>query len=233
MAVKRYLSFGAGVDSTALMLLLLDEGRDFETVFIDHGGDYPETYEYVEYLKETGYEITVLKPSVIAKVIRYDNIYDYFWHYKGIPLRNYRICTQKFKIEVFNKHVETPCIVYMGYDWSEYTRAQKPKKITKKGMEYQYPLIEKRITRSQCKKIIRDHGLRVPRKSGCWFCAFQSKRQWKRLRDTHPDLFKKAMALEENARTRDPRKHLYRKKPLSSIWQENKITNFQRLKVNA
>jgi 3'-phosphoadenosine 5'-phosphosulfate sulfotransferase (PAPS reductase)/FAD synthetase len=26
----------------------MDEGIDFEAVFVDHGGDWPETYEYVE-----------------------------------------------------------------------------------------------------------------------------------------------------------------------------------------
>ena len=223
--MHEYLSFGAGVDSTALMLLLLNEGREFETVFIDHSGDYPETYEYVEYLKEKGYEITVLKPSVIAKVVRYSTIYDYFWHYKSIPFRNYRICTDKFKIQTFNKFVEKPCIVYIGYDWSEFARAQKPKTKSPKSIEYQYPLIEKRITRTQCKKIIRDHDLNVPRKSGCWFCPFQTLSQWKKLRDDYPELFKKAMALEERAFSARGKMGLLRKGRLSSLWQENKLTN--------
>ena len=197
--MRKYLSHGAGVDSTALMLLLLNEDPKFESVFIDHGGDYPETYEYVDYLIEKGYEITVLKPSVIAKKVRYDNIYDYFWHYKSVPFRNYRICTDKFKIQTFNKYVEKPCIVYLGYDWSEYDRARKPKTKSPKSIEYQYPLVEKRINRSQCKKIIRDHNLKVPRKSGCWFCPFQKLSDWKKLRDNYPELFKKAMAMEDRA----------------------------------
>jgi len=63
--MKKYLSHGMGVNSTALMLLLEDEGIEFESVFIDHGGDYPETYEYVNYQKKrtkcrrNSYEITV------------------------------------------------------------------------------------------------------------------------------------------------------------------------------
>lgn len=215
--MRKYLSHGAGVDSTALMLLLIDEGLEFESVFIDHGGDYPETYEYVDYLHEKEYEITVLKPSVIAKEVRYDNIYDYFWHYKSVPFRNYRICTHKFKINTFNNYVERPCIVYLGYDWSEYKRAIKPKKNTKKGIEYQYPLIEKRINRSQCKKIIRDHDLKVPRKSGCWFCPFQKLSEWKKLRDNYPELFMKAMALEEWAFSERDKMGLLRKGRLSQL----------------
>jgi 3'-phosphoadenosine 5'-phosphosulfate sulfotransferase (PAPS reductase)/FAD synthetase len=53
--VRRYLSFGGGVNSTALLLLMADEGMEFETVFVNHGGDYPETYAYVELLRERGY----------------------------------------------------------------------------------------------------------------------------------------------------------------------------------
>lgn len=41
--VKRYLSYGGGVNSTALLLLMHDEGLDFEAVFVDHGTDYPQT----------------------------------------------------------------------------------------------------------------------------------------------------------------------------------------------
>jgi len=41
--MRKYLSHGVGVNSTALMLLLEDEGVEFESVFVDHGGDYPET----------------------------------------------------------------------------------------------------------------------------------------------------------------------------------------------
>ena len=52
--MKKYLSHGMGVNSRALMLLLEDEGIEFENVFVNHGGDYPETYEYVIYLKDKG-----------------------------------------------------------------------------------------------------------------------------------------------------------------------------------
>ena len=47
---KNYLSFGGGVNSVALMLWLIEHDIEFEAVFADHGGDYPETYEYVDML---------------------------------------------------------------------------------------------------------------------------------------------------------------------------------------
>lgn len=46
--MKKYLSFGGGVNSVAMMLMLLDQKDDFEAIFVDHGTDWPETYEYFE-----------------------------------------------------------------------------------------------------------------------------------------------------------------------------------------
>jgi hypothetical protein len=52
--VKQYLSFGGGVNSTALLLLLTDQGLEFETVFVNPRGviempDLPEPQEGVDY----------------------------------------------------------------------------------------------------------------------------------------------------------------------------------------
>lgn len=178
--MKEYLSHGMGVNSTALMLLLLDEGRDFESVFVDHQGDYPETYEYLEYLQDKGYEITALKPSVSWKG-KWSNIYDYFHFHKSIPLMRWRVCTWKFKINTFNKHIETPCKVYLGFDSEEKSRVWKRRGRVKNKVTEEYPLIERGISRKGCKRIIKEHGLNVPRKSGCFFCPFQKLSEWKKL----------------------------------------------------
>ena len=67
--MKNYLSFGGGVNSVAMYLYLMDQGMEpgdpdkgFEAVFVDHGTDWPETYEYVDMFKEK-YPLTVLKPN--------------------------------------------------------------------------------------------------------------------------------------------------------------------------
>lgn len=217
--MRKYLSHGAGVNSTALMLLLLDEGIEFESVFSDTGCEKPETYEYLDLLDREGYEITRIKPNVKG----FDNLYDYYWNWQGIPIRTWRHCTHKFKSRPLDKYADKPCETMIGYDFNERKRCR----IKNKGrITFTFPLVKKKINREQCVKIIQDHGLLVPIKSGCYLCPFQSKADWKRLRDKHPDLFKKAMALEKNAQTRNPRQQLYRGGSLSSIWQENKLTDY-------
>lgn len=217
--MRRYLSFGAGVNSTALMLLLLDDEVTFEAVFSDTGCEKPETYGHLDLLEKEGYEVTRITPVYEG----FDNLYDYMWSRKMIPIIHLRICTANFKTRPIAGYVEKPCEMMIGYDFGERRRRHLR---NRKDITYTAPLVERRVTRERCVEIIREHGLPVPMKSGCYLCPFQSKRQWKWLRDTHPDLFKKAMALEENARTRDPSKRLYRGGTLSSIWQENKLTDY-------
>ena len=193
--MKKYLSFGGGVNSVAMMLMLLDQKEEFEAIFVDHGTDWPETYEYFEmfqaWLKEHGHKpITVLKPDVEG----YENLYDYFLHYKMVPSGFRRICTDKFKVTPIHKYVETPSFMFIGIDMDESKRA---KISTTQGIENRYPLIENEIDRAGCKKIITYHGLPVPIKSGCYICPFQRISQWVELRRNHPALFCKAEKMED------------------------------------
>ena len=109
----RYLSFGAGVNSTALYLLLEDLGIDFEAVFVDTGTEWPETYDYLEYFQDEGFSFTWLKPLVGGE----NNLYDYLLKYKIIPSRWRRLCTPKFKTDPFYKYIQYPSTVYIGYDY--------------------------------------------------------------------------------------------------------------------
>jgi hypothetical protein len=49
-------------------------------------------------------------------------------------------------------------------------------------------------------EIIEQAGLPIPPKSSCFFCPFGSLDRWRWLYETHPDLYEKAMALEENSK---------------------------------
>lgn len=214
--MREYLSFGAGVNSTALMLLLIDEGAKFEAVFVDTGCEWPETYVFLDLLRREGYEFTWIKPVVEG----FNNLYDYLFHWKIIPAKWQRLCTDKFKLRPFYRYVAGPCTVYIGYDFGERRRRYlKPRE----GIEYSTPLIRRLIGRDACKEIIRYHGLPVPPRSGCWLCPFQKLSVWKRLRDEHPALFKMAMDLEDV----NPRGWTFMEgRRLSGLFQKNKITRY-------
>jgi len=189
--MKNYLSFGGGVNSVALYLLMQDLGIEFEAVFVDHGGDWPETYEYVDYFIGTGRPVTILKPVVSGK----NNLVEYCDNYRMIPSRFVRWCTQKWKVAPLNSYFKRPCFSHIGIDAGE---AHRAKISTNDGIEKRYLLIEHEMDRNACIRLIESKGLKNPGKSGCWFCPFQRTSQWRRLRRKHPELFCKAIQMEEN-----------------------------------
>lgn len=193
--LQSYLSFGGGVNSVAMMLYCLDEGWIFESVFVDHRTDWPETYEYLEifqsWLFKNGHKpITVLRP----KISGYQNLYDYCWHYELIPSFMFRWCTDKFKIRPILRYYKKPCISMLGIDIGESKRAKLSKV---KNVENKFPLIEAEMNREDCIKYIKRHSLPIPAKSGCFICPYQKVREWVKLESKHPDLFHKAVQLEQ------------------------------------
>lgn len=193
--MKHYLSFGGGVNSVALYLLMEELGMDFEAVFVNHGGDLPETYAYVRNFIATGRDVTILLPEHTRKRDGkvWNDLYQFCWDREMVPTTSMRWCTGDFKIRPIQRYIDAPCFMHIGIDAGESRRA---KINTQKGVENRWLLIEYDIDRDGCKKLITDAGLDVPPKSGCYFCPYQRISQWKRLRREHPDLFCKARKLE-------------------------------------
>ncbi len=206
--MKNYLSFGGGVNSVALYLLMEELGMEFEAIFVDHGGDWPETYEYVDYFIATGRPITILNPNCYRKNQDrlYNDLFEYCWSMEMVPSMLARWCTKDFKVKPINNYIEKPCFMHLGIDAGEQKRARIN---ATEGVESRWLLIEHDIDRHGCKDLIAKAGLDIPPKSGCFFCPFQRIAQWKELRMTHPDLFCKVQKLEARnmaARTRKGKK---------------------------
>lgn len=191
---KNYLSFGGGVNSVALMLWLIEHDIEFESVFADHGGDYPETYEYVDMLISKGYEITVLKPRYNIRGEDRD-LYGECHKYMMCP-GHHRWCTSKYKVIPIKNYVSKPCFLFLGIAAEEAHRAKRNKEY-EFGIVRDYPLIDHNINRQGCVEIIKRHGLPVPPKSGCFFCPFQKASEIRELYHRCDDLFDKALELEK------------------------------------
>jgi hypothetical protein len=194
--MKTYLSFGAGVNSTAAFFL----GGFDEAVFCDTGSEYPETYEFINKFIAK-YKLTIIKP-------KNGSLYEYSWKYKMVPATFPRWCTVNFKIKPFADYVDRPSFKSLAFSTDE---AKRAKLSIENDIEHRFPLLENEISRKKCKEIIKDAGLPIPHRSKCWFCPFQTISEWKKLRMHHPDLFCKAKKLE--ARNREYRKFIG-KKPL-------------------
>jgi hypothetical protein len=67
---------------------------------------------------------------------------------------------------------------------------------------YWYPLMEWGYDRERCKQIIADANLPVPLKSACFYCPASKKQEIAWLKEHHPELLKRALAIERNAQAK-------------------------------
>jgi len=208
----RSVSYGAGVQSTALLVLAAQQKIDFDLFLFANVGDdseHPDSLAYmtdvaVPYAAAHGIELVALhkvkrdgtKETLMGRLMKEGS------RSLPIPVRmsngapGSRSCTADFKIRVIAKElkrrgatVADPATVALGISVDEIERA-KPG--LDERMPYQfrvYPLLDLGLTRADCKRIIAEAGLPVPGKSACFFCPFHDKHAWANLARESPDLF--------------------------------------------
>lgn len=202
------LSYGGGVNSTA-MILLMEETCEFQEifselhiVFADTGVEHPKTYDFLEvmdtYLAERGQRlIRVEAEKTLLEMCQERNF---------LPSRMSRWCTKESKLnplwdyekEVFKlnpKNNEVQLIRFIGIDAGESHRVRVS---GYKHIKQRYPLIEYDLDRDACIRLIEKRGLLVPKKSGCFFCPFSSRHELARLSIEYPLLFDEAVRLEQS-----------------------------------
>ena len=196
------ISFGAGVNSVAMVILLAQDGWRGPVVFCDPGSEHPETYCYLEtfergFMADHGLELTRILPGSEYHEQSDLDLYDFCMEQGIIPLLAVRWCSVKWKrnpLENWRKAHGIP-VTLLGITDDEPRRVRQNPTV-------RYPLVERSINRLECYRIIQCAGLDLPRKSGCFFCPGQALAQWRDLYLNYPDLFQSAIALEENASER-------------------------------
>jgi 3'-phosphoadenosine 5'-phosphosulfate sulfotransferase (PAPS reductase)/FAD synthetase len=228
---RYYVSFGGGVNSVAMILWMLDNNQPItKAQFVDTGCEYPETYEYIRMFSDKIYPIKIINS---ADYNHGRNLLDECLKYNIVPSMRMRWCTEKFKIRPLIANQITPCFSVIGIAYDEAHRCRLSRT---KGMENCYPLVENKITRSGCVKIIQNHNLPIPRKSGCWLCPMMPKSEIGNLRTYHHDLMCQLRKLEEDyiqLQTKRGKKKVgywhASNKPLSAILNDNEGLLFEEL----
>ncbi|MBB4701910.1 phosphoadenosine phosphosulfate reductase [Sphaerisporangium siamense] len=217
-ASVKVVSYGGGVQSTALLALAARREIDFRTFLFANVGDdseHPATLAYVReiaipYAARAGLEVQELRrrrrdgstetlmqrlnrPATrsIPIPVRMAN---------GAPGR--RNCTTDFKIKVIGRWLrehgataEHPAAVAIGISLDEIHRANRRRREPHELIEY--PLLDLGLRRSDCEHIITEVGLPVPPKSSCFFCPFRTVGAWRHQRKHEPELFALSVQLEE------------------------------------
>lgn len=214
--VPHVVAFGGGVDSTAMVIGLVQRNEPIDlVVFADTGGERPETYAHIElfssWLKERGYPgiVTVWK---VKDGERYTLEQDCLDH-NSLPSIAYgfKRCSDHFKIRPQNTYLREwepakqawaagkKVVKYIGYDAGEERRKENADRKVDTKYDYKYPLIDWGWEREECLDVIDAAGVPRPPKSACFFCPSSRPKEIIDLSEKHPELLERALKMEEQA----------------------------------
>ncbi len=223
----RTFSYGGGVQSTAVLVLASQGKVQYDHFLFANVGEDSEHPDTLEYFKDVALPFAEEHGIDLREVRKYrkGEIETVRSRIMGtpkstvIPMRlgsgmpGRRSCTVDFKIKVINRWArdyidehklrngnQTFYTAGLGISTDEIQRArsQPPREVYKGIWEkLEYPLIDLRLSRSNCQRIISGAGLPVPYPSACYFCPFHRDAEWHRLRQNRPDLFFDAVNIEK------------------------------------
>ncbi|MCY4582856.1 MAG: hypothetical protein OXE50_08710 [Chloroflexi bacterium] len=130
-----------------------------------------------------------------------------------------RQCTKEFKVVPIQRFIKETVLGIprgkpvkkrargmMGFSCEEVARI-KPSR--EKWIDSVYPLMDARLYRPHCIRIVEDAGLGTPRKSACTFCPYHSDRYWAEMKRDDPKAFDHSVDVDEMIRSAASRAQLY------------------------
>lgn len=224
----RVLSLGAGVQSSALLLLAAEghlPGLDV-AIFADTGWEPRAVYEHLDRIEREIAEpagIPILRVS--SGNIR-DDALDPGKRFASMPLHilnpdggegmSRRQCTGQYKIKPIKEKVRDllgyphplriPTGVFVeqwiGISTDEFHRA---KDADVAYMKNRFPLIEQGFSRPDCLRLLRSRGFESTPKSSCLGCPYHGNSQWRALRDGSPEEWRDVVAFDAAIRAGNAR----------------------------
>tara|TARA_R100000234_G_scaffold60073_1_gene36391 strand:- start:68 stop:847 length:780 start_codon:yes stop_codon:yes gene_type:complete len=218
--MMKIISLGLGVQSTAMYFLSsvnMIERAD-HAVFADPGAELPRTYEILEMLQDwakynNGIPIHVTNErNLLQDIMKAQNSRGVRW--ASIPAFTesggmiMRQCTGEYKIQPVIKKVRElhglkprqrmpKTEMWLGITLDEIQRmkiSQLPR------IDYIYPLIEQRMSRSDCMKTFKRFNFPIPPKSSCVFCPYHSDKNWKEIKEKLPEEWEKCVEIDNTIR---------------------------------
>lgn len=192
------LSFGGGVNTSALFFYLLEKKKPIDLIiFADTGEETTTTYNTVRAMEtlclEKGIEFVRVQSHL-------GNLYDYYYRKKIVMSMKKRDCTSKFKIAPIRKFLrerfskKQKFKMYIGITYDEYHRVRTS------DVQYitnVYPFVDDKITRRGNKEILKRVGFSAE-KSGCKGCIFNKKSTWLKMAIGNKTEFERHLRLDMN-----------------------------------
>jgi 3'-phosphoadenosine 5'-phosphosulfate sulfotransferase (PAPS reductase)/FAD synthetase len=194
--LRHILSLSGGKDSAALAIYMRDRVPEMEYIFHDAGKELPETYEYLAKLEAfLGKKVHRTTPP---------NSFDHWFKVYGemIPSNHRRWCTRMLKLKPFEDYVGNDNVInYVGIRADEERVGYIS---TKPNIKAVFPFRDDGLVYADIVRILKESGIGMPTytewgrsRSGCFFCFYQQKIEWVRLKETYPHLYEQAKAYEK------------------------------------
>lgn len=230
----RLLSLGAGVQSTALLILAArgEFGPIDGAIFADTGWEPQRVYDHLDRLeREVAAPAGIPIHRVSTGNIRADALNPEH-RFASMPLfiRNpdgsdgmgRRQCTNEYKLKPIQRKVRellgapprpdgVPGRVPKGriaQQWIGISADEAHRALDTKTTMYldsRWPLLERGLTRSDCEAINTAAGFAEVAKSACIGCPYAGNRQWRDLRDNRPDEWADAVKFDAAIRAGNAR----------------------------
>lgn len=222
------VNLGMGVDSVAMLVGMQARWERPDLIlFADTGVEKPETYAYLDVLNDWLAAVAFPLVTVVKRPVGpagYRTLEENVLRNETLPSLafNMKGCSLKWKVEAMDAHIlgiqrgpnkrhgwqpaldaiaagvkPVKCI---GYDNGPKDSRRAVGKTEDETFRYRYPLREWGWDRERCIEEIKRAGLPVPVKSACFFCPASKSWELLWLAAKHPDLFERALRVEDGAR---------------------------------
>lgn len=214
----RTLSYGGGVQSTALLVLAAGGDIDIDVAIHANVGDDSEDPLTIAYLRDhvipwADGRVDLRVRSHHKRTLREQLLRG---EIKGVhlPIRRSdggppgpRSCTADWKVGVVRKEAqsmggeERGHLVHLGISTDEAHRAAR-KTTDVKWERLCYPLLDLGLSRNDCINVVVDEGLPEPPPSSCFFCPLHTTQAWSEMRRDRPEVFAAAADMERRINER-------------------------------
>lgn len=212
------ISLGAGVQSStvALMSTKGELPKPDCAIFADTGAEPKAVYAWLDWLeKQVSFPVyRVSSGNLHHDILRNTNTTGQRfavvpWHIvkpNGQSAIGRRQCTAEYKIKPIIKKTRElvglkprqVCKTLKTYMWIGIStdEIQRMKESKYKYIQNVFPLIEKRMKRTDCIQWMHENGYPTPPRSSCVFCPFHNDSEWKNLKDNFPEDFAVAVNID-------------------------------------
>lgn len=216
----RVLSFGAGVQSSTLLRMMIAGEIEPAThaVFSDTGWEPRAVYNHLEVMKAeaeaAGIQFHIvqngnIRTDALDPSKRFASMPVHVTNKNGQPALGRRQCTSEYKLkplvmkqrELAGLKAGERCkdhriTTVIGISWDELQRMKAP---LFPWIRNEYPLIDLRMTRQDCLRWNDNNHFERPPRSSCIGCPFHSNTEWRAIK-SNPDDWADAVDFDKRIR---------------------------------